>query len=80
MHNLGRKDVATQFGISERTVRRMMNDGHLSAIRIGAKLWRTDQASIDEYVKEGQYTRYRRELRLMGRPLIGSGGLTELKG
>lgn len=44
-----------------------MNDGHLSAIPIGAKLWRTDQASIDEYVKEGPYTRYRRELRLMGR-------------
>jgi excisionase family DNA binding protein len=52
VHNLGPKDVATQFGISERTARRMMNDGDLGAIRIRAKLWRTDQASMDEYVKE----------------------------
>lgn len=80
VHNLGPKDVATQFGISERTARRMMNDGHLSAIRIGAKLWRTDQASMDEYVKEGQYTRYRRELRIVELPAIGAGDLAKLKG
>src|ERR1700750_335622 len=40
------KEVAAQFGISERTVRRMMAAGHIQAFRIGAKLWRTDQASL----------------------------------
>jgi excisionase family DNA binding protein len=31
------KEVAAQFGISERTVRRMIAAGHVQAFRIGAK-------------------------------------------
>ena len=56
------KQVAAQFGVSERTVRRMMCAGHIRAFRIGAKLWRTDQASLDDYINTGQYGRYRRQL------------------
>ena len=56
------KEVAAQFGISERTVRRMMAAGQIQAFRIGAKLWRTDQASLDDYINTGQYGRYRRQL------------------
>src|SRR3954468_17695707 len=56
------KEVAAQFGISERAVRRMMASGHLQAFRVGAKLWRTDQASLDDYINTGQFGRYRRYL------------------
>jgi excisionase family DNA binding protein len=63
MPHLSPKDVAAQLGISERTVRRMLNEGHLPGFRIGTKLWRTEQGFVDEYVREGQYARYRHELR-----------------
>jgi excisionase family DNA binding protein len=56
------KEGAAQFGISERTVRRMMAAGYIQAFRIGTKLWRTDQASLDDYINTGQYGRYRRQL------------------
>jgi hypothetical protein len=41
----------------------MLNEGHLPGFRIGMKLWRTEQGFVDEYVREGQYARYRHELR-----------------
>ena len=64
------KEVAAQFGIGERTVRRMMAAGHIKAFRIGAKLWRTDQASLDDYINTGQYGHYRRQLGQL-RPMPG---------
>jgi excisionase family DNA binding protein len=64
------KEVAAQFGISERTVQRMMAAGYIQAFRIGAKLWRTDQASLDDYINTGQYGRYRRQLGPL-RPMPG---------
>ena len=48
------KGLAAQFGISERTVRHMMAAGHVQAFGIGAKLWRMDQASLDDYINIGQ--------------------------
>jgi len=63
MWYLSPKDVATQLGISERTVRRMLNEGRLPGFRVGTKLWRTEQGFVDEYVREGQCARYRHELR-----------------
>jgi excisionase family DNA binding protein len=64
MWYLSPKDLAAQLGISEQTaVRRMLNEGHLPGFRIGTKLWRTEQGFVDEYVREGQYARYRHELR-----------------
>src|SRR5436853_1700642 len=63
MCHLSPKDVAAQLGISERTVKRMLNEGHLPGFRIGTKLWRTEQGFVDEYVREGQYAQYRHELR-----------------
>ena len=59
---LNAKHVARQLGVSERTVTRLLRAGHLPAFRLGTKLWRTTQTAVDEYVKEGQYGRYRRHL------------------
>jgi excisionase family DNA binding protein len=70
MKYLCAKQVVAQFGISERTVRRMMAAGDIQAFRIGAKLWRTDQASLDDYINTGQYGRYRRYLGPL-RPMAG---------
>ena len=40
----------------------MMCAGHIRAFRIGAKLWRTDQASLDDYINMGHYGSYRPQL------------------
>ena len=62
---LSPKQISAQLGISERTVRRWMCAGHIRAFRVGTKLWRADQRAVEEYLREGQYKRYRRELRLV---------------
>ena len=41
----------------------MLNEGQLPGFRVGTKLCRTDPDCVDEYVREGQYARYRHELR-----------------
>lgn len=46
------KEVATILGVSERTVRREISDGHLPCIRIRNRVV-VRQADLDEYLRKG---------------------------
>jgi excisionase family DNA binding protein len=56
------KEVAGQLGVSPRTVARLMRAGDIEAFKVGAKLWRTSQADVADYVIR-QYERYRGPLK-----------------
>lgn len=40
-------DVVQQFGLSERTVRRYLAEGRLSAVRVGPRLIRLDAEQVE---------------------------------
>lgn len=43
------KEVAVVLGVSEKTVRRLMQKGEIAAFRLHGKLWRTTPSKISEY-------------------------------
>ena len=46
-------EVAEKLKIHERTVRRLLADGVLPGVRIGAKVWRISAAALRAYVEAG---------------------------
>jgi excisionase family DNA binding protein len=51
------KEVAERFAVSQRTVRRWIEDGKIRAYRPGGKLIRIDAHSLDFLYEEVHYTR-----------------------
>ncbi len=49
MNYLSPKDVARRLGISEPAARRRMTSGVIASFRVGTKLWRAEQNSVDEH-------------------------------
>tara|TARA_Y100000588_G_scaffold351237_1_gene402897 strand:- start:774 stop:965 length:192 start_codon:yes stop_codon:yes gene_type:complete len=48
------EDVAEKLACSIWTVRRMVDDQHLKAIRIGRRCLRFDPADVDEYIQSNK--------------------------
>lgn len=45
-------ELATELGLSDRTVRRWVAEGKLKAVRLSARVIRIDRAEVDRFLSE----------------------------
>ncbi|MGV9710728.1 helix-turn-helix transcriptional regulator [Gordonia sp. NPDC003424] len=50
---LSLQDVAAELGVSDRTIRRYIADGKLSAFRPSTRTIRIDPAELDRFISQG---------------------------
>ena len=48
-------DAAEQISVSTDTIRRLINRGVLSCVRVGSRAVRVKQTEIDAYIERGQF-------------------------
>ena len=46
------KEVADRFGVSDATIRRMVKEGHIAALRFGRQ-WRVKPGEVERILAEG---------------------------